>query len=98
DGNESDGDAPDEDPEPEVRSQAPPADERRGRERTQQTADPDGRVEEADAGRPRVEQLQRHDDDQDIEHSVDERLRREEPDEEAQAPLAGDRPETGEKL
>ena len=90
--------APDEDPDPEVGGEPSPADECGRGERAQQAADADRGVEEADAGVPRVEQLQRYHDDQHVEHPVDEGLCGKEADEQAQPALPGDRPETEEEL
>ena len=65
----------------------------RARGRPDERADPDGRVQVADAGLALVEELERGHDEIDLEHPGDERLRREEADEHAQRRVAADRAE-----
>ncbi len=95
---ERDRDSPDEDPDPEVRCEATPPDQRRRGQRADQASDADRRVEETDSRLPCVEQLERDDHDQDVQHPVDERLRTEEPDQQPQPTFAHNRPEAGEQF
>ena len=86
------------DGDPEGGRQAPVPDEPERGEPADHPADPDGRVQVADAARAEVEQLQGRDRDQHAEGAVHERLRREEPDDEAQPRVARDRAEAGRRL
>ena len=66
--------------------------------RADHPTDADRRVQKAHGRLARAEQLQRDDDDQDVEHPVDERLRGKETDEQPEATVSTDRPESGEQL
>lgn len=98
DAEERDRRAPDHHPQPEVAREPAAADERDRHERSEQAADADRRVEEADARLAEVEQVERHGDDEHAERTRDERLRGVEPDQQAQLRIGAYGPEAGERL
>ena len=97
DADQRDRDPPEHDSDQEVRRQAP-SDQQRRDERADQASDPHRRVEEADSVLAEVEQLERGDDDQDVERAGDERLRGEQRHQDAKPGLAEDRDEAGREL
>jgi hypothetical protein len=97
DADQADRDAPQDDSDEEIGRQAP-SDQQRRDERADQSSDPHRRVEEPDSVLPQIEQLERGDDDQDVERSGDERLRGEQRHQDAKPGLAEDRGEAGREL
>ncbi len=90
--------APEHEPDREVRAEAIATDERERAEAAEEPSDPDRRVEEPDARLAEVEQLEGRDDDQHVERAGDQRLRAVEPDDQPQARVAPDRGEACEAL
>ena len=73
----------------------PPALERHRPDRAEEPADADRRGQVAHLGGASVENLEDHDDDQDVQTAADERLGHDEPDHQASSRGAGDRAEPG---
>ena len=90
--------APHDQSEPEIGGELLPSDERERGESPEEAADADRRVQEADARLTQVEQLERRDDDQDVERTRDQRLGPVEADDQPQVAIRRDRAEAGEEL
>ena len=71
DADRSQGRAPEQDPDPEVRGETLAADQRERRQRADDPADPGSRVQEADAGVSPLQQVERGDDDEHAERTGD---------------------------
>ena len=72
--------------------------ERESGKRTDQGADAEGRIQESDPGLADVQQVEGHDDEQDRVRPGDEVAGREQREENAQLPFAGDGAKAGERL